>query len=1731
MSRSLLSRLQLLCLLFFVASSIANTQSLSEIHWYFGNSTEGIRFNKSDQEPGIINNQLPLGTGGSAVATDQVTGNLLFYTDGNLIVDASHQIMANINGVSDHNQSAALAPVPGDSAKYFVFYKNTGGGILYTIVDMTLPGNSNDPTVPLGDVIVGSVSTPTGITAISSSAMIVVSGGMDPINYYLIVQEGNEYKSYQINAGPAFTEVSAIAVPNGLIAANFAFNKNAGKIAVAPKNASKNVQILNFAGTSGTLTFNTEIFNTGNADDADPAVFDTEWSEDGDQLFISRHGAGTGNTGQLYLYYSDTVAPQRILPEPIYRSYGLKRGPDNKIYHLYQETNGGPYLIGRISSPDSLTSQLDYESLAFDNTDFNGLQFPEFLPDIDITFDIDFDVIDACANGRTKFIPLVDPPAEDFTWTINDTTINAISPELTFEQAGTYSVTLKVEINGKVDSINRPIQIFENELEINLPSDTTVCATAFPGLQLEATVSPENSQVQLTWSNGQTGPTATFDSTGYYYVVAENTMNGCQVYAGVNIKICQEEKSRANIWYFGEQAGLDFNDYDMEDEVFPPIAITDDNQMQAPAGASAISDRNGKILFYTNGQTVWNRNHEVMLNGDDIGGDPQSAQSAIIVPFPGDETLYYIFTTTRAPEYQVNYSVVDIKGDEGNGEVEIVPTTSEAFTSLFSRSTEKITAIASGDKTWVLIHELGNNTFRAYPVTNGGIGIPELSSVGSDYTSAGGYMKFSTNGQKVASAIQGPPGFVEIYSFSDSTGTLDDSVRFDFNGEQPYGVEFSPNTDALYVTTNTGLYQFFVNDTLTAKEMQDSKELIQAGNGFGALQTGPNGQIYMAVNNSSSIKFISSPNVLQTDTSRVQVSDFLLDGRTSNLGLPNFIQSLMEPIQEAGFEVANGCLGDSTLFSATGRCDTDIFNWNFGDGNMATGEEVNHQYATAGEYLVTLTISNPCAIPADTTIVDTVLISAPPAATDFPEFYGLCGNGDSLQVYEDPAPGLSFQWSNGLTGNTIPVNRPGDYSVVVTNEAGCSVTENFTAQDARPRLDLGPDQILCEGDETDPLNARNTGADFDWTVLKDNNNFQTGSNQRQEVYTDQPGEYLYIVTVTEPEGFGGCQKTDSIFVTVNATPDVEGEGFPTSDCGIDDGSIELTFNSSGDYSYTLNKDGGTVATGSSPLLTNPVLIGNLAPGIYTAVITDNVTGCQETLNIGVEDASLLFTIEDYVAICSGSGSITVNLNNNSAFPLTYVLYDENGDPVLSNTNITADATDPNSFTITGPPAISAGTYSLEVTAQNGTGCVQTLTGIEIEEVDLSVEFEDGCEQATASATSTTGNNVSFLWLNENGTTQGITGVNDQPEIGFNQSGTYVVTASAPGYCDVTETIDILISDAPELTINVAGDACSGQLTLSADIADGSGDYAYLWGGGQTTQNITVNLSGDYTVDIRDRGTGCISSDTISVEVFNPLEVLLTADPACENEGATVIRAIPATNDTTGLIFTWFGNNQLIQGENSDTLVVTDNGQYRLVLSQEGNDCPAQDDITINFDSVGLSTLPTEVQIICISDPDPELNSVLLNPDSLNSFAFYSWELDGELLSSEKTVLAGRPGVYSVTMSTPAGCTVTGQVEVIEDCQPQVFIPNAFRPNSSIPDNQVFQVFNKEEIDPDGFQVFIFNRWGELIFQSPDKNFKWDGTFKGEPVPTGSYAYVIRYTGIFDPNEEVVEKRGGVMVIR
>ncbi|HPW60684.1 MAG TPA: PKD domain-containing protein [Cyclobacteriaceae bacterium] len=1698
-------------------------QDLSQHNWYFGNSINGIRFNRGTNVAQPVTNQaIPFARGGAAVATDPATANLLFYTDGIRVYDACHLAMPNgngLNGQPDANQPVAIAPMPGQTNRWYIFTNSanftTGGSISQSEVDLNQFGNAVFPAPALGVVGAKNVAMP-GLSN-RSEGMIVIPHA-NRIDFWLIThQNGSQnYSATLINATATFPTIvsSGVAFPTSV--ANFSYHSQTGKIAVSPQDPNTDALILNFDNSTGLITFDRFIFNSGLATSNGQSIYDIEWDPKGRYLYLSRFGDTGINASVLqYDYQNPAITLTPVATAPLFRSYGLQLAPDSAIYHLYQAVSGGPFLLGKFTNTDTIASRVINSQSLFSSTDFNSTQFPAFKPKDSVIMNVSFTVQGTCQNSPTSFFPVVTPNADSLRWDFGDNNgSGSWSPIYTYGNAGTFNVTLNAFYRGQTQSTTLPVTINPFALQLQLVQDTTACKDEFPPPR--GTSSPTQFSVKVSiqggtpasivWSNGDLGDTLTPDSAGYYYVVVTDA-SGCSAYAGVNVKEYGLQDQRFNVWYFGNKAGIDFN-------VQPPVPL-DNSAMDAPEGCAIVCDRNGDVIFYTDGDKVYDKTDTEIDNG--IGGDPAASQSSIIVPVPGDETLYYIFTTQAingtAP-YELRYSLFDLKLNSGKGALV------EKNVLLFSKSTERVTSNGQ----WVIVHEYGNNIFRSYPITQQGIGQPVYSEIGSDHVfktqqNGEGYMKIGPrNNVAVALSTPGTSNLVELFTLNDSTGLLTNYRKIDLkepNG-QVYGIEFSPGGNKVFATvkgspTPSQIFEYF----LDSLERPFFKQRINQNTELGAIQLGPDGQIYTAINGSGSLGTIQATDDTTALSTYTPAGFSLLAGTNSRLGLPNFVQIQSNAFGGPGFDFTGVCFGDSTRFAGTATDAIDNFQWFFGDGGSSTEAAPVHLYAAPGLYTVSMRLTNRCSL--DTTIIKQVRIFSPPAPPSIPGAAVLCTGLVTLDANIPNTPGLTYLWSSGDTTRTVTFDEQAFVSVTNTDVNGCSSSAQSIVADNRPQVDLGPDLTICEDNATPTLDAQNPGANILWKI----DGVNASTIQTQAVDTSLPGVFKYEVTVTDP--VTTCTITDDKVFTINVSPSFTLTGTNPVGCGTATGSITLQLNISappaGPYSYFLTGPNSFFQNGIDQLAPTTIgpIIGQRA-GTFSGVVTDQISGCTISSSFGLTDATFTATALAQAPNCD---PVTVRVTTVGGFtlPLQYTVTN-NGTGQLIGPTSSATAV----FDIT--PGLAAGTYTIEV--KDNTGCIFAINNFAvIPATPVNVTFTPNLCAATPTLTASGG--TGYSWTSNVpgsivGATNGAT-IQLLPGAG---TVTFTVTATGAGCpSTVSTTVNVPGTITPTFT---QSDACADQVILTAQP---SGSFTYRWfrngvlqGGGQQIALGLIDNGASYRVDVVNTINGCVvSSAAQPVEVTGLVTAAVTGTPACDDNKPFTLTA---TTNATGVTFAWFRDNVLISGANTAIINQTEAGIYRVDIIKGSCTTPAQ--IQVIKAPLPEGELPNRV-IIC-NDPDnndPTTASIDLDP---GVFTTYNWFKNQVTLSYTQRVLnADSEGIYEVDITNSFGCIARDQTEVVNDCVPKIVAPTAFRPTSSISTNKDFFVYSY--FITDNFQIFIYNRWGELVFQSNDRNFKWNGTYNnaGQALPGGTYAYIVKYVSSFQPEKGILEKRGGVALLR
>ena len=766
------------------------------------------------------------------------------------------------------------------------------------------------------------------------------------------------------------------------------------------------------------------------------------------------------------------------------------------------------------------------------------------------------------------------------------------------------------------------------------------------------------------------------------------------------------------VWYFGGNAGLDFNSGS-------PVALTN-GQLVTKEGCATISNANGSLLFYTDGKTVWDSNHSVMPNGTGLLGDTSSTSSAIIIPKPGDASIYYIFTVDK-PSYflsegdpisGVNYSKVDMDLNGGTGD--IVPNEKNIHLITYDvtnamqneyKCSEKITAVTHSDgySVWVITQFI--NKFFAFSVDENGVNptptistvpqaiYPRIDEQGSNITAIG-YLKVSPNGKKLAIAhssvdLGGPrsgqkkSGKVLLYDFNNTNGIVSNQSTL-VTGEYPYGVEFSPNSKLLYITSsifdteddfvNSYLYQFNVE----ASDVANSKTIVNSSQTVaGALQLAIDGKIYRAgypaFGSASSLSVINSPNTIGTACgySPYNVS---LNGNEVFLGLPPFITSIFR----YSFNYEFTCLGDNTHFYVTSEDPYDNLTWDFGDGTTSTIEDAYHTYSSPGIYSVSLTLSLN-GVDYDP-IIKPVIISAPPDVLQ--TTYDLV-NCDSFD--NNPNDGIStFNLENAvgpISLNTTDridvfyyhtfqeaindVDNENSLDYIYTNQIQdeilyAKVTKANTICYSIATVRLITSQSFEFGNfELTSCTLENSNqGEFDLNIARQNiiTSLNLPTNVTIDFFESQqdaaigvnPLENIYLSTIRtlfiRVEDNNACYGGGTLQLELVSFPVLEDQtitacqsDFPiTIDSGLDVNIIS-------DYNYLWN--------------TNQTLeqIQIFQPGSYTLTVIDPINNCEDSLTITVIENALA----EISSIELTDNSVVINLSNNGD-DFIFALDDING---------------------------------------------------------------------------------------------------------------------------------------------------------------------------------------------------------------------------------------------------------------------------------------------------------------------------------------------------------------------------------------------------------------------------------------------------------------------------------------
>ncbi len=766
------------------------------------------------------------------------------------------------------------------------------------------------------------------------------------------------------------------------------------------------------------------------------------------------------------------------------------------------------------------------------------------------------------------------------------------------------------------------------------------------------------------------------------------------------------------------------------------------------------------------------------------------------------------------------------------------------------------------------------------------------------------------------------------------------------------------------------------------------------------------------------------------------------------------------------------CLVSTILLQTSSSTSGATFSWNGG------GTGSNKTVSSNGTYTVTATNpANGCTAAASTIVVQNI---SKPNVTIAPPSMLNCTITSTTLTGASTTISATFAWSGGGTGNTKTVSSAGTYSLTVTDPSnGCvdSTSTTVIKTTSPPNLNIGNALALtCTRlTQTATASSDTAGVTFAW------------SNGTNTASTTLSTAGPYTVTATNPAN--GCTVSDTIVVTQNIQiPNVNAGLDTLLNCVQNNIALEAT-------STTI---GATFAWSNG---TNTASTNISSANTYTVTATDPNNGCTASDAVIVSQNTTAPNIDAGLDQKLSCINATATLLGSSSTPT--VIYSWSGPGTIINGN-TISAT-----------VNQTGTYTLLATdAMNGctaSDIANVTKNVNAPTADAGLDQILNCTKLSATLTASSSSlGVSFLW------SEGST----SPFITVNTPNTYSVT--------VTDTIsgcqgvDVVIVTQNTNTPNVdAGIDTTLNCLITSILLNATSNTAnanFLWSNNTSTASTTVTTPNTYSVTVTDPSNGCTASDEVVVLSKGvPILNLTSNDNPCPDAAKGFVSAF-VSGGNAPYNYSWSN------GAATSIITSLHGGNY-VVTVTDANGCSISQSVQIaegnNLTITNLTTLEVSlgetIQLYPIVTGGTSPLSYTWTPANYLSCSNCSSPLVNTLNNIS----------YTLLVEDTNGCKAESKVtiQVIPDYE--LYIPNAFTPNGD-GSNDFFEIFGNKKTWVE-MNIKIFNRWGELVFESSDHNFKWNGTYKGVKLTPGVLVYEMTLTYINGYN--IPLQTGSITIIR
>lgn len=693
-----------------------------------------------------------------------------------------------------------------------------------------------------------------------------------------------------------------------------------------------------------------------------------------------------------------------------------------------------------------------------------------------------------------------------------------------------------------------------------------------------------------------------------------------------------------------------------------------------------------------------------------------------------------------------------------------------------------------------------------------------------------------------------------------------------------------------------------------------------------------------------------------------------------------------------------------------------------------------------------------------------------------------CNGGNNGTATANPTGGIApytYSWNTNPVQTTQTANNliAGTYTVTVTDSNNCTQTATVTiTQPTALQVSTTQTNVSCNGGNNGTATASPSGGIAPYTYSWNTTPVQTSataSNLPMGTYT---------VSVTDSNN---CVQTSTVTITEPPALTLVLDNKTNPSCfGASNGAIAVLANGgTGAYNYTWTPN---VSSGASA--------NNLPDGSYDITVTD-ANNCSQTITvILIEPPALSLNVSAVPAsICLGQSSTLTATASGGTGTLNYAW-----------SNLSTQSTQ------TVQPTATTMFY---VAVTDSFNCL--ITDSVLVTLNTAAPINLGNDTAFCFGNQITLNAgagyATYQW--QNGSTSQFLQVT--------QSNMYHVIATDANGCQARDTIIVTVHSLPDPGLPASIGFCPGTSTTATAA---NGFVSYLWNTGATTSSITITTPGFYGVAVQDNN-GCINTDTI-IALLHPMPILNFNVQPSNGCAPLEVKVNNFSSMNGAVVNTW---EWTIASQTSfmfePEYVLSDSGLYNVALRITTSNGCIKDTVVNNLIEVYPTPVAKGIPSKGVYEQyDPE---ILIYNESLFADT-YKWFIADDLISESENlkfaIVDSGEYAFQLIALNSYGCVDTTEiiVKVLPDFA--LYFPNAFTPDG----NTVNEIFAPKGFGVKEYRLLIFNRWGELVFESETPYEGWDGTFNGLPANPDTYVFKCNF---IDFRNRKHERRGHFNLIR